>query len=333
MPHVDRKYYDGPSAMRAEREIRKTMMQLKWRTVAVHIAEKVLTENFDFLNDAVVIRSGKEGVPFLTTTAIFGPIKPGNKVRLSAKAETGVEVLEEICRESLIDELDLLFKTTKYPGEAVCATVNACWLSAKNGGAIPGLSSSSNVFGSTGSLFVNQEQAELPVLDYVDSRYEEVLAYYGGKLLKPGESFALGFDHLLFGMQYDTRLPDYVDKYAMQPSGGGGLFVEHHPFPHIFWPQQDANGQVNCEAKIILGRESESSTRQNPKFTFTIFRIPSDGSAIVIRPNTIHNDSFTQGKLTVFLANTPADTVAWRKTAPYKDIHLTDVDPAIYPVE
>jgi hypothetical protein len=125
-------------------------------------------------------------------------------------------------------------------------------------------------------------------------------------------------------MEYNTSLPDYIRSYALSPYGGGGMFVEHHPFPHIFLPKPTENGIVSCEAKVTLGRKVELLGAK-PQITFTTFRVPSDGSALVIKPGTIHNDSFTNGKLAVFVANTPADTVAFRETSPFTNISVKDV--------
>jgi hypothetical protein len=63
------------------------------------------------------------------------------------------------------------------------------------------------------------------------------------------------------------------------------------------------------------------------QFRFTTFRIPAGGSAIAILPGTIHNDSFTNGKLTVFVADVTednVDTVALRETAPFVGISLVE---------
>jgi hypothetical protein len=188
------------------------------------------------------------------------------------------------------------------------------------------LGSSSNVFGATGSLLINQPEVIFPVLDFNHEAYHQTLAYYGGKLMSPNESFSIGYDQVLFGMEYDTHLPDYIRSYALEPFGGGGLFVEHHPFPHIFQPKPNVEDKVFCVSQILLGRESNSSTEKRPQFNFTIFRVPSDGSAIVIKPETIHNDSYTNGKQIVFVANTPANTVALRTTMPFNNIRLREIE-------
>lgn len=325
MSHVLRTSYEESSLAVSEHEMKKDMSQRKWKTVHVAISEQDLKENFKFLNDAVVLRPSREDVPLMTTTAIYGPIRPGTKVVLTPGLGTGVLVESEECAgTTLIQELDELAATTPEPTAENSSTVRAKWVSSKDGGAIPGLGSSSNVFGATGSLFINQPEVVFPVLDAEHADYDRTLAYYGAKLLRPNEAFCMGFDKVLFGVEYDTRLPGYIRDYAMEPFGGGGLFVEHHPFPHIFQPKPDYEGHVSCESKIILGRVSAKSTDEMPMFTFTIFRIPADGSAIAIRPGTIHNDSYTNGKQTVFVANTPADTVALRETSPFKNIMVQD---------
>ena len=112
----------------------------------------------------------------------------------------------------------------------------------------------------------------------------------------------------------------------MQPFGGGGLFVEHHPFPHIFQPKPDDGDKAYTVSKITLGRKIESSPPEAPAYHLTTFRVPSDGTALTIMPGAIHNDSYTDGPETVFLANTEANTVALRQTAPFTNIILDDVD-------
>jgi hypothetical protein len=43
--------------------------------------------------------------------------------------------------------------------------------------------------------------------------------------------------------------------------------------------------------------------------------------------SAIHNDSFTNGRLAVFAANTPADTVVFRQTAPFTNLIVKDKEP------
>ncbi|MGN7987714.1 hypothetical protein ACTJKC_10255 [Pedobacter sp. 22226] len=324
-------YTQDPDTVTDEK-LKEIIGQRKWQTVDIKISEEDLKENIWFLNDAVVLRQSKEGVPLMTTTAIYGPIQKDTKVALTPGEGTGVTPLPKAIVEiSLIDELEALARNAKTPKEGNAVTVNSNWVSSIDGGRLPNLDPSANVFGQTGSLYVNEIAVVLPVMDASHPDYEETLAFYGAKLLKPREPFYMGFEDTLFGMEYDTSLPDYIRNYAMSPIGGGGMFVEHHPFPHIFLPKPDENGKVFCEAKVTLGHKVEvmDPEKENPSIIFTTFRVPADGSALAIKPSTIHNDSFTNGKLAVFVANTPADTVAFRQTAPFTNIVVKDNEPKI----
>lgn len=325
MSHVARKSYVESSNAISPEELKKILAQRKWQTVDITISRQDLINNIEFLDDAVVLRSSPEGVPLMTTTAIYGPIHQGDKVALPPGEGTGVRVVEHHCtEESLIKKLEDLQSKAPTPKKGNAVTVNANWVSGKDGGRIP-TDAGANVFGSTGSLYVNDPSVTLPVLDINHPDFHQTLAFYAGKLLAPNEEFFMGFDKILFGMEYDTSLPDYIRSYAMSPAGGGGLFVEHHPFPHIFMPKPTTeDGQVFCEAKVTLGRKVENDDPASPQFTFTTFRIPADGSALAIKPGTIHNDSYTNGKLAVFVANTAADTVAFRETSPFTNISVKD---------
>jgi hypothetical protein len=325
MSHVARRSYAHTSQNTNEEDIKKILAQPKWQTVEIAISDKDLVDNIEFLDDAVVLRCSAEGVPLMTTTAIYGPINPGDKVMLTPGQGTGVTVVEHnYTGDRLITKLEELQRAAPQPKKGNSITVNANWVSSKDGGALPNLDASANVFGSTGSLYVNDPSVTLPVLDVTHPDYHQTLAFYAGKLLQPREEFFMGFNLVLFGVEYDTSLPDYITDYAMSPSGGGGLFVEHHPFPHIFMPKPTVHGEEFCEARVTLGRKVENSDPAKPQFTFTTFKVPSDGSALVIKPDTIHNDSFTNGRLAVFVANTAADTVAFRETAPFKAINIKD---------
>lgn len=327
MSHVRRSAL-GRAAPKTKADIDNDLKERKWKTVHVALHKPDFEKYFDFLDAAVVLRCSAEGAPLMTTTGLFGPINPGTTVRLTYGVGTGVEEVPATGHEpTLIERLKNL-KHDNTPGEKYSRTIDANWVSGKDGGGIPGLSSSSNVFGSTGSLFINQSDVVLPVLDHTHKAYKDTLAFYGGVLLKPNETFNVGFDMPLFGAEYDTRLPDYIRSYALQPFSGGGMFVEHHEFPHIFHPKPDEGKHVHCEAKVTLGRKSVNFNPQKPQFVFTTFRVPSDGSALAILPGTIHNDSFTNGKLSVFVADVThdkVDTVAFRDSSPYKNIRVEDV--------
>lgn len=324
-------YTQDPDTV-TEDKLKEIIGQRKWQTVDIKVSREDLKENIWFLNDAVVLRQSSEGVPLMTTTAIYGPIHPNDKVILTPDEGTGVIIVpKEPAEISLIDELESLARNAPSPKEGNAVTVNSNWVSSDKGGRLPDLDPAANVFGQTGSLYVNETAVIFPVMDPSHPDYEETLAFYGARLLMPLEPFYMGFKDTLFGMEYDTSLPDYIRDYALSPIGGGGMFVEHHPFPHIFLPKPNKNGAAFCEAKVTLGHKVEVTDpeRENPRIIFTTFRVPADGSALAIKPSTIHNDSFTNGKLAVFVANTPADTVAFRQTAPFANIVVKDNDPRI----
>jgi len=309
------------------------MRELRWQTVKVAISRAELRDNFAFLNDAVVLRPGREGVPLMTTTGIYGPILPETRVVLTPGEGSGVSIVSRGKEEtSLIDALVAAQASAGEPDDATSTLVRAKWVSAADGGGIGDLGKASNVFGGTGQLLLQQPEVGFPVVTPEDPRYHDTLAYYGGRLLKPGEDFYMGFDLPLFGMEYDGTLPDYVRDYELSTVGGGGLFVEHHPFPHIWLPRPTLDGVVSCVSKITLGRNLENSPKEHPRYRFTTFRVPADGSALTIKPDTIHNDSYTNGPETVFLADTKANTVALRQTAPFTDILLNDVTPITPPL-
>jgi hypothetical protein len=265
------------------------MNERRWQYVQLGISEEVLEKHFDFLNNGVVIRSGAEGIPMMTTTGIYGPIEPNQTVILDQSRDRVVIPLElsgASEKKSLLHELKERRIWAKEPRKEHSVVVKAKWVSGKDGGGLPNVGSSSNVFGATGSLLVNETDIDFPVIEHTDKHFDETLAFYGAKLLKPDEAFHMGYDKPLFGMEYDTRLPGYIQDYVMHEHGGGGLFVEHHPFPHIWFP--------------------------------------SDGHAIAVDECCIHNDSFCNGKQVVFLADTDANTVALRETAPFKNLRISE---------
>lgn len=208
-------YTAVPEAVTKEK-LKEILGQRKWQTVDIKISQEDLEENIWFLNDAVVLRQSIEGVPLMTTTAIYGPIRKGTTVALTPGEGTGVMVITEaLMKESLIEQLEALERNAKMPKKGNATIVHSNWVSSKDGGMLPDLDPSANVFGSTGSLYVNELAVTFPVLDVSHPDYEETLAFYGAKLLKPKEPFYMGFNDTLFGMEYDTSLPDYIRNYAM----------------------------------------------------------------------------------------------------------------------
>lgn len=348
MSHVHRPngHHDKNHIKPADRK--KLLKSDKWSYVNIAITKDELDTYFDFLNDAVVLRAGAVGLPLMTTSGIYGPIYPKERVRFNQEAKNVVEKTGKGGKEkSVIEELKHLKKTAKMPSDNRALLVDAKWVSGAEGGALPNVGKSANVFGATGSLFINNPDLNFPVLEPGDKGYHETLAYYGAKILNKGEEFFMGFDKVLFGMEYNTVLPGYITDYVMQEWGGGGLFVETHPFPHIWFPHPTtAEEKATNVCRILLGRvipAKKSETKLinkdenkcleiqpdpvTPQYHFTVFKVPTDGAALLVDECTIHNDSFCNGRQVVFVANTHANTVAMRETAAYKNLRVSDWTP------
>ncbi len=319
------------------------MSEARWKNVTQGVSAQDLDNNFEFLNGAVLNRDAG-GQVLLTTTGLFGPIRTGTLVHLDVTSKNLVIQSDRAPMNpeaTLIARLNRLHddRTGQPPSDRHALPVNGYWTAAVDGAGITGLDGSANVFGSTGQLICDVDALNFPLLSYgpteaLQEEYLETLAYYGGTLLKPSEEFALGFTQDLWGIQYDQKLPEYITDYQFGPTKGGGLFVEHHPFPHIWLPAQGKDPVFGRKtiSRILLGRRLDTThedgyyrTVETQQFHFTMFEVPLDGSALAIRPQCIHNDSFTEGAQTVFLANTPANTVALRHSAPISNMYAGGV--------
>ncbi|TMP29112.1 hypothetical protein CWB99_10105 [Pseudoalteromonas rubra] len=352
MSHVTLKRVRGLGGETLSEYRTRQMEEQRWKFVRQGVSDEDLNNNFEFLNGAVLNREAKEQL-LQTTTGLFGPIRTGTIVHLDPNADNLVVPSE---RAPLNPDGDLITRLNQYhhdrtgkpPGAENALAVSGFWTAATDGAGIAGLDGASNVFGSTGQLILNPacagESVELkfPLLQFGSTEQErntylETLAYYGGTLLEPGEMFELGFTQDLWGIQYDQKLPEYVTEYEFSPIKGGGLFVEHHPFPHIWLPATGVDPAFNepTVSRILLGRRLDNTredgyyrTVTTEQFHFTVFEVPNNGSALAIRPQCIHNDSFTKGAQTVFLGNTAANTVALRQSMPVTQMAVggTQVD-------
>lgn len=337
-----------------ERE--QLLQQPRWQYARDQVDRKTLDDNFDFLNSAVVIRCDAAGIPLMTTSGIYGPISMHDTVSLKVDPDQTVvhhsRKEEKSVDQHLLHQLKTLKRNARAPAPEHCSIVRAKWISGKDGGAVTSVSGAANVFGATGSLLINEPFLDFPVVHASHPKFAEIAAYYGAKLLKPGEAFYMGYNKPLFGAEYDTVLPGYIQDYVMQEWGGGGLFVEHHPFPHIWFPNPRKGEEATNVCRILLGRvipeNGEQHAQQdadylcnedeckliegekvNPSYRFTILEVPQDGSALAVDECSIHNDSFCNGRQVVFIADTKADTVAMRKTASFKDIRIHTDNPEV----
>ena len=103
----------------------------------------------------------------------------------------------------------------------------------------------------------------------------------------------------------------------MHPKGGGGLFVETHPFPHVFTPLAK-----ECSGALILGINNKDGS-----FTFAAFQIPF-GYTMKIAANVIHGDSFFVGPYAIALTDTElADSVLFKQEVPDRAIQYVTQTP------
>jgi len=156
--------------------------------------------------------------------------------------------------------------------------------------------SSGNVFGSSGALLVPDHFKIPPMM-----ATPENVKYYGLKLIESGEVLTVHSEQVdIMMLEYDyTKI--YKDDFLLKEHGGGGIFVEHHNFPHIHIPMEE-----ECGGYIVIGKEIKPD-----EFHFTAFQIPY-GYALYTPANTIHGDGTLVGKYGLALADSTmisADTV------------------------
>lgn len=140
-----------------------------------------------------------------------------------------------------------------------------------------------SVFGQLGVLLIPEDVSvvDIPKMNAL-AIPKEFLQKYGATLIPLKEKVPIekalhkGLE-TLYLVQYDFD-PRYVEKYVLHPKGGGGLFVETHPFPQIFTPLSN-----QCKGALILG-----IALGNNQFSFTGIEIPY-GFTLKINSNVILN--------------------------------------------
>ncbi|RUR11370.1 hypothetical protein [Legionella sp. km772] len=192
-------------------------------------------------------------------------------------------------------------------------TVQATWKNRHQEKAVSGRDAS--VFGALGVLLIPKDigVVDIPKMD-ASAVPERFLKKYGAQLVSldtPVELEDVEDDSLrdLFLVQYDFD-PDYIEDYVMKTMGGGGLFVETHPFPHVFTPLSK-----DCAGALILGVDNHNGT-----ISFAAFKIPF-GYTMKVNSNVIHGDSFFTGPYAIALTETElADSVLFRQETGRRDI-------------
>ena len=134
----------------------------------------------------------------------------------------------------------------------------------------------------------------------------EDLAFYGARLVKPGESFSFENDvplpvaHMRIGA-------GYVDGYIRHPQRGGGIYMEYHDRPHFHLPRERECGGYLMLGKVLQSDEpkyfDDSPELIKPHYTsqtfaVTGFKIPF-GYAVFTGRNVLHNDSYLFGAYSV----------------------------------
>ncbi|MGL5742838.1 MAG: hypothetical protein ACRCXC_09995 [Legionella sp.] len=192
-------------------------------------------------------------------------------------------------------------------------TVKAKWMNKDQEKAKSGRDAS--VFGSLGVLAVskNVSVVDIPKMN-AWSVPQAFLEKYGAELIPLDQPFTLdAVEHkeleTLFLVEYEWD-PAYIEEYVMNQRGGGGLFVETHPFPHVFTPLSP-----KCSGALILGVD-----RGDGAFDFASFEIPF-GYTMKVGSNVIHGDSFFVGPYAIALTETElADSVILKQDTVKREI-------------
>ncbi|WP_115304021.1 hypothetical protein [Legionella beliardensis] len=238
------------------------------------------------------------------------PDIPGSKTLMKAveahailKAGTEINMLAA----TGISEYDLPSATGKIQITPVQElTINATWKNKNQEAAISGRDAS--VFGGLGVLVIPQDiqVVTIPKMNAL-AVPAAFLGKYGARLIPLEKSFTLDAVNEpslenLYLIEYRWQA-DYINDYVMKANGGGGLFVETHPFPHVFTPLSP-----ECGGALILGVE-----RDDGAFDFAAFEIPF-GYTLKIGSNVIHGDSFFIGPYAIALTETElADSVLLKR--------------------
>ena len=242
--------------------------------------------------------------PLMQAAEAHGILRPGSEVDM--QHETGI----------LASELPDGYAYIQ-PTEPRELTIKARWRPASEEHARSGRDAS--VFGGLGVLLIpkNISVVDIPKMNAL-AVPKEFLHKYGAELIPLAKPFLLDpVEHKeleeLFLVQYNFD-EEYVKQYALKEKGGGGLFVETHPFPHVFTPLAK-----ECHGALILGVK-----RKDGQFDFAAFEIPF-GFTLKVQKNVIHGDSFFVGPYAIALTETDlADSVLFKQDTPDRDIEAVE---------
>ncbi|QRN04009.1 hypothetical protein GH742_09080 [Legionella sp. MW5194] len=237
--------------------------------------------------------------PLMTTTHYYGTVESGHEVSMSKL------IGKYITRNAVCT---FASPGHDFPGEL---TLSAQWHHRDKEHGTSGRDAS--VFGSLGVFAVgdNHPSIDFPLVNAL-SVSPLFLQAYGAAIVPVEETFRLPKSKeksltTLHVTEYTWKnnSRQYINNYVLQQHGGGGLFIETHPFPHIFTPLSP-----ECGGGVILGRKVEDQYR------FVAFQI-TYGYSLVIKSNVIHGDSFFHGPYAIALSETAfADSVLIKSGKP-----------------
>lgn len=230
--------------------------------------------------------------PLMTATHYYGTVAPGHEVCMSKLI--GKSITRDTACPSASPGHDI-------PEEL---TLSAQWHHRDKEQGTSGRDAS--VFGSLGVFAVGDHHPSIdfPLVNAL-SVSPQFLQAYGAAIVPVEETFRLPKSKeksltTLHVTEYTWKnnSRQYINNYVLQQNGGGGLFIETHPFPHIFTPLSP-----ECGGGVILGRKVEDQYR------FVAFQI-TYGYSLVIKSHVIHGDSFFHGPYAIALYETEfADSV------------------------
>jgi len=266
-----------------------------------HLSDNVIRKNYKSLQATMVDRRN--------------PSHPSQPLMLSVDVKTVIEAGTTInmLDETKLSAHDLPQNYPIQPTNPEEIMLSANWKNKNMEQAKSGRDAS--VFGGLGVLLasVAGDTICIPKMNAL-AVHTSFLQKYGAELIplnqpipiEPAEHESL---QQLYLVEYYFN-QRYVPEYALKMDGGGGIFVETHPFPQLFTPLSP-----HCSGGLILG-----VNRGNHEYDFASFEIPF-GYTMKIKSMVIHGDSFFVGPYAIALNETElADSVLFRKNTSNRDI-------------
>ena len=97
---------------------------------------------------------------------------------------------------------------------------------------------------------------------------------------------------------FDNYQNKYISEFVLNIQRANGAFLEKHPFPHVFTPENSYSQGV-----IVVGKEVDNG------FYFCSIKLKF-GEALYLAENVIHSDSSSIGEIFVaFTEGVHSDTV------------------------